>query len=617
MRLEDFDIAGEVNKGSFGVVYKAVRKSDGRVFALKVVKLEGMNRADREEAIDEARMLAQLNHPHVCKHFDSWIDAQNNLNIIMEMASKGNLSMVVKAYKAKTATLPEDMVWRYLIQSLLGLQHIHSKRIIHRDIKALNLFIDAQDNIKIGDLGIARALGDGSAFARSLVGTPYYYSPELCEDKPYNEKSDMWALGVVMYECCMGRFPFEAQNEGALIRKILAGKYDPIPAGKYSGPLIALVHSLLTFRYQSRPDTSQLLSNTMVMQKARALGVDLNPKPTKSTEDVPTYERPGGQGQQGYTAAAPSPSGAPGQQQQYGQQYGQQQSQYGQQQQQYGQQQPQYGGGGGVYQTALVGPQGGQQQYGQQAQQAGSHPFDLHRLPSHSMGRQGRSNGGRPVSAHMPAAGAVAYGGSPGRPQSAHPFINQGQAGVAQMAGDFGRMNMAPAVGSAEFRRIQEEQEGQLRANAYRGHHAEVGNIINAGYEQSSPRPSRVDPSQMVAAGAAYQVPAKNQRTPAPFAMHFSGSQQGGGGGGGGGGRNTAAAAMQQLEEEARHQEASVWTARHEPPQYGRKRNPDLMVTGPTLRGTSARAGGGAPYAAARMADDATTYVSSTTWQQR
>lgn len=109
-------------------------------------------------------------------------------------------------------------MWKYLIQAVIGLSHIHAKKIIHRDIKALNLFLDANDNIKvrlnmqyllrkhlqifvlsqIGDMGIARALSDGSAFARSLVGTPYYYSPELCEDKPYNEKSDIWALGVVM-----------------------------------------------------------------------------------------------------------------------------------------------------------------------------------------------------------------------------------------------------------------------------------------------------------------------------------------------------------------------------------------------------------------------------------
>jgi NIMA (never in mitosis gene a)-related kinase len=133
-----------------------------------------MKRADREEAIDEARVLAQLNHPHVIKHYDSFIDQDKNvLNIVMELASKGSLSQLIKENKVKGAQgLPEDLIWRYLIQSLLGLSHIHEKKIIHRDIKALNLFLDAQNNIKIGDLGIARALNDGSIFAHSKVGTP-------------------------------------------------------------------------------------------------------------------------------------------------------------------------------------------------------------------------------------------------------------------------------------------------------------------------------------------------------------------------------------------------------------------------------------------------------------
>ena len=89
-------------------------------------------------------------------------------------------------------------MWKIFIQALLGLRHVHSKKIIHRDIKSLNLFFDADDNVLVGDLGIAKVLSPNTMFARTIVGTPYYLSPELCEDKPYNEKSDVWALGVVL-----------------------------------------------------------------------------------------------------------------------------------------------------------------------------------------------------------------------------------------------------------------------------------------------------------------------------------------------------------------------------------------------------------------------------------
>ncbi|GFH29942.1 protein kinase domain-containing protein [Haematococcus lacustris] len=96
MRMEDFDIQGEISKGSFGIVYKLVRKSDGRVFALKQVKLAGMKRVDRQEAIDEARVLAQLSHPNVTRHYESFIDKDDKLNIIMEYASKGNVAVMIK-----------------------------------------------------------------------------------------------------------------------------------------------------------------------------------------------------------------------------------------------------------------------------------------------------------------------------------------------------------------------------------------------------------------------------------------------------------------------------------------------------------------------------------------
>ncbi|GFH14127.1 protein kinase domain-containing protein [Haematococcus lacustris] len=425
MRMEDFDIQGEISKGSFGIVYKLVRKSDGRVFALKQVKLAGMKRVDRQEAIDEARVLAQLSHPNVTRHYESFIDKDDKLNIIMEYASKGNVAAMIKAQRGKG--LQEDLVWRILIQATMGLSHIHSKKIIHRDIKALNLFIDANNNIKarIGDLGIARSLNEGSEFAHSILGTPYYLAPELCEDKPYNTKSDMWALGVVLvgcaslispwqslcltwstlwlprsqaalavlmlrgastdpcfkpasadgepavaqagwvdttarqrswcsagcaeYECCTGHYPFEAQNQGALLRKILKGQYAPI-SGPYTGNLVQLVSALLTFRPEQRPDTAAILRNPTVVAKAQALGIDLNPRPTAPVEDRPVYQQQQQFEEQMAGPGLPLPS-----HQQGAHHY---------------QQQQQYYPGGQVQQPAAVRPSSARAA-------PGPHPFDL------------------------------------------------------------------------------------------------------------------------------------------------------------------------------------------------------------------------------------------------
>ena len=135
----------------------------------------------------------------------------------------------------------------------LGIQYLHANRILHRDIKTINMFLGRDDKIKIGDLGVARELNQTAHMAHTVVGTQYYLSPELCEEKPYNNKSDIWSLGCVLYELCTLRHHFEAQNQGALALKILRGHYNPIPA-TYSRSLKEMVEKLLTKDYRRRPD---------------------------------------------------------------------------------------------------------------------------------------------------------------------------------------------------------------------------------------------------------------------------------------------------------------------------------------------------------------------------
>ena len=105
---------------------------------------------------------------------------------------------------------------------------------MHRDLKAKNIFLDKRGRVRIGDLGVARVLGSGS-LAATMVGTPYYLSPELCENKPYGVKSDVWALGCVLYELCTMTYPFDARNQAALILKIIRGKYVPIGTSYSTG----------------------------------------------------------------------------------------------------------------------------------------------------------------------------------------------------------------------------------------------------------------------------------------------------------------------------------------------------------------------------------------------
>ena len=90
--------------------------------------------------------------------------------------------------------LKEPKIWHFFIQTCIGLQYLHTRKILHRDIKTINLFLTKDERVKIGDLGVAKTM-KGINFANTLVGTPYYLSPELCEEKPYDHKSDIWSLG--------------------------------------------------------------------------------------------------------------------------------------------------------------------------------------------------------------------------------------------------------------------------------------------------------------------------------------------------------------------------------------------------------------------------------------
>jgi NIMA (never in mitosis gene a)-related kinase len=114
---------------------------------------------------------------------------------------------------------------------------VHDRKILHRDLKSQNIFLTGRQKlIKLGDFGIARVLKHTHENARTAIGTPYYLSPEICEGKAYNNKSDMWSLGIVLYEMCTLKCPFDASNLNGLVLKIIRGVYAPLP-GQFSGAL--------------------------------------------------------------------------------------------------------------------------------------------------------------------------------------------------------------------------------------------------------------------------------------------------------------------------------------------------------------------------------------------
>ena len=268
--IRNYQIIEKIGKGTFGIVYKVKKYNDPLIYVIKQISLEGLTDFQINQVYSEVKILSLIKSKYVVKYYDSFLE-NDNLNIVMEYCDNGDLCNYLNEQKMKNKPLKEDLIWNIFIKITLGLTTIHKMKILHRDLKTLNIFLKKDMEIKIGDLGVAKELNQAS-FANTIIGTPYYLSPEMCEDKPYNQKSDIWALGVILYELCTFRHPFNASNHAALILKIMNAEPEPILAC-YSSNLQKIVNCLLEKNFEKRPNCLDLLNMKIIAEKAKMLGL--------------------------------------------------------------------------------------------------------------------------------------------------------------------------------------------------------------------------------------------------------------------------------------------------------------------------------------------------------
>lgn len=271
-RYKELKVLG---KGSFGRAVLAQEKSTGIKYVMKVIHIAPLKPREREEALTEAKILSKLKHPYIVGYHESFADTRY-LHIVMEYADAGDLTDAIKRQKMKNSLFPEDQIWDWFVQICMALKHVHDRKILHRDLKTQNIFLCTDENdrsrktVKLGDFGIAKILQSTLECARTAIGTPYYLSPELCEDKPYNNKSDIWSLGCVLYEICTLQHAFEAQNMKGLVVKILRGQYQPI-SNTYSRNLREVLDRMLQKDPNKRPSVNQILKLPFLQERIRRL----------------------------------------------------------------------------------------------------------------------------------------------------------------------------------------------------------------------------------------------------------------------------------------------------------------------------------------------------------
>ncbi|XP_069924392.1 serine/threonine-protein kinase Nek1 isoform X9 [Oryctolagus cuniculus] len=261
--MEKYVRLRKIGEGSFGKAVLVKSTEDGRQYVIKEINISRMSSKEREESRREVAVLANMKHPNIVQYRESF-EENGSLYIVMDYCEGGDLFKRINAQRG--ILFQEDQILDWFVQICLALKHVHDRKILHRDIKSQNIFLTKDGTVQLGDFGIARVLNSTVELARTCIGTPYYLSPEICENKPYNNKSDIWALGCVLYEMCTLKHAFEAGNMKNLVLKIISGSFPPVSL-HYSYDLRSLLSQLFKRNPRDRPSVNSILEKGFIAKR--------------------------------------------------------------------------------------------------------------------------------------------------------------------------------------------------------------------------------------------------------------------------------------------------------------------------------------------------------------
>ena len=263
--MKNFEIINKLGNGAYSEVFKVRRKIDSKIYALKKVKLKNLKEKEKNNSLSEIRILASIKSPFIISYKEAFLTTEDNtLNLVMEYADDGDLYQKIKYFKSKNLFFEEKDIWKIFIQITRGLKTLHALKILHRDFKSANIFLFKDGTAKIGDLNISKIITKG--LGNTQTGTPYYASPEVWNNSPYDLKSDIWSLGCILYEMLTLNPPFHADNFDGLYKKVMAGKYNKINS-RYSEDMNELLQLLFKVNPRERPNCDELLKLELIKKR--------------------------------------------------------------------------------------------------------------------------------------------------------------------------------------------------------------------------------------------------------------------------------------------------------------------------------------------------------------
>ena len=269
MSISDFEIIKELGKGAFSTVSLVKRRQDNKIYALKCVQISKLSTHERQNSLNEVRLLASINHKNIISYKESFYNENNKtLNIILEYADDGDLQTKIISKKNSDNIFEEKTIWSIFIQMVKGLNELHNKKIVHRDLKSANIFLMKNGICKLGDLNVAKVAENG--LLRTQTGTPFFASPEIWEDKPYSFKSDIWSIGCILYQMAALKMPFQGKNIKEVYYNLKNVNIPPLPEN-YSKELMIMIKKMLRLKPEQRPSTQEILDDEIIKSKMKKL----------------------------------------------------------------------------------------------------------------------------------------------------------------------------------------------------------------------------------------------------------------------------------------------------------------------------------------------------------